>query len=541
MNLKIKFLLTLLSLSISHLEAQTITSGIVMDADGTPISFANVFFSGTVIGTITNDAGKFFLSSDKTQRELSISLLGYTDQKIKLKRRRNKNILVVLVEGEQLDEIVVVRKPKKRLRKKENPAYPILKQIWAKKKKNGMSSFSSLEYQKFTSFEVGIKNLDSLFLKTILQKDFDSIRSSLKQKNYSKAYMPLNLKEKVETVFLSDSLNLKKREIQGERITGLKPNGFFFDQMQRVFQDIDVYKNRILFADKIFESPLSRNGFTTYDYVLLDSIELKNEKQYTIYFFPRRSGDLAFTGNFTVSAPSYAITKISMQIDPKINLNLVSGLALEKTFTIKNDSVYLPKSNRYASDFSALKKSEGGKMISVIKNEFFDRYVFNKPNEESFYKDQKTQLAQNQFQENEAFWNTLENGKNYSKNTRNILSEINNNRKMNRIVRFTDFITGGYVTLFPGIQFGKWWNSFSNNDVEGNRLRMGFRTFKSMEDRFRSNAYVAYGLRDKKLKYAFDVKYLINQNPRITLGTVYSKDFEQLGSCLLYTSPSPRD
>ncbi|MDG1091925.1 MAG: hypothetical protein P8O90_08475, partial [Flavobacteriaceae bacterium] len=61
--------------------------------------------------------------------ELDVSLLGYSSQKLNLTRKRNHNIVITLVEGEQLNEVVVVLKPKKRFRKKENPAYPILRQI----------------------------------------------------------------------------------------------------------------------------------------------------------------------------------------------------------------------------------------------------------------------------------------------------------------------------------------------------------------------------------------------------------------------------
>ena len=507
-------------------------SGYIKDTKGTPLPFVNVFFKNTAIGTITNDKGKFSLYSDTTQEELEVSLLGYVNQKLEL-NDKNENILIVLKEGEQLDEIILVQKPKKRLRKKQNPAYPILKKIWEKKRRNGRNYFSALEYQKFTSFEVGIENLDSTFLKTVLREDYDSLSKIINQKNKGKTYMPLNLKEKVESVFISDSLNLKKTAILGERITGLKTNGFFFDQMQRIFQDIDVYKNRILFADKIFESPLSRNGFLTYDYLLLDSIDVKNEKLFNIYFFPRRSEDLAFTGDFTVSVPSYSITKINLRIDPKINLNLVSGLDLEKTYSIVNDSIYLPKSNHYSTSFSSLKKTEKGKMVTAIKKEYYDHYAINKPFEESFYRDTQKKISQDQFKENSVFWDDIENDLNYSRYTRKILTQVDENNKMNKIVRFTDFITGGYFTIYPGVQFGKWWNSLSNNDVEGNRIRLGFRSFKSIEDRLRSNAYIAYGFKDKSLKYAFEIKHLLNEMPRVTVGAVYSKDFEQLGNRFL--------
>ena len=96
-------------------------SGVVRDAEGVPIPYVNVLFSGTVIGTITNDAGEFVLSSDASHEELNVSLLGYSSQKLDLTRKRNRNIVITLEEGEQLNEVVVVLKPKKRLRKKENP------------------------------------------------------------------------------------------------------------------------------------------------------------------------------------------------------------------------------------------------------------------------------------------------------------------------------------------------------------------------------------------------------------------------------------
>jgi len=526
----------LLFLLISGLTfAQTNVSGVVKDKDGEPIPFVNVFFSGSQIGSITDFDGKFALFSDQAHRELSISLLGYRNQKINLPKKRVRNLLIILQEGEQLEEVVVVQKPKKRLRKKENPAYPILKEIWSKKQINGLNMFSSYEYQKFTSTEVGLKNIDSLFLKKILLKSYDSIRYTLKQNANNNVYIPLNLKEKIVRVYGNDSLKTSKTTTLGERSSGLTPKGFFFDRIQRIFQDIDVYKNRLLFADKVFESPLSKNGFAVYDYVLLDSIELKKEKLYTLYFFPRRAGDLAFTGNFTVSAPSYALTQINMRIDPNINLNLVSDLIIEKTYIIQNDSVYLPKSNRYEGDFSVIKKKEKGKRVTVKKSDFFDQYVFNKPKKTSFYQDQTVQLSKNEYLKDEAFWQPFENSENYSRSTRQILSEINENRKVKSLVSYTDFITGGYVDILPGVQFGKWWNSFNNNDVEGNRLRLGFRTFKTIDDRFRSSTYVAHGFGDKKTKFAIDAKYLIHNKPRITFGVVYSNDFEQLGIRLLKT------
>jgi len=60
-----KYFTMILCLAASVLQAQTKVSGTVKDTDGFPIAFANVLFSGSTIGTITNDDGSFYLESEQ--------------------------------------------------------------------------------------------------------------------------------------------------------------------------------------------------------------------------------------------------------------------------------------------------------------------------------------------------------------------------------------------------------------------------------------------------------------------------------------------
>ena len=71
-------------------------------------------------------------------------------------------------------------------------------------------------------------------------------------------------------------------------------------------------------------SPLSTEGFGSYDYVLQDSIVSNARTKYRIYFFPRKEGDLVFEGNFVVTDSIFAVNAISMKVNPKINLNLIT-------------------------------------------------------------------------------------------------------------------------------------------------------------------------------------------------------------------------
>lgn len=72
-----KNIVFLLWLTGMVLQAQTKVSGSVKDTDGFPIAFANVLFPGSTIGTITNDDSSFYLASDQTYTQLSVSFIGF--------------------------------------------------------------------------------------------------------------------------------------------------------------------------------------------------------------------------------------------------------------------------------------------------------------------------------------------------------------------------------------------------------------------------------------------------------------------------------
>ncbi len=120
-------------------------SGKVIDEDGKPIAYANVIFPNSTKGTSTDNNGRFSLYSEKKYREIEVSFIGYMTKRISLKGMDLKNLTVVLVEGEELDEVVVVGKPKKALSKKENPAYSVLQKIWKNKRKKGLHNVSAYQ------------------------------------------------------------------------------------------------------------------------------------------------------------------------------------------------------------------------------------------------------------------------------------------------------------------------------------------------------------------------------------------------------------
>ena len=532
-----KFKLYILLFFISQfVQAQMKISGQILDENNVPLPYVNVYIKNSTNGTVSDFDGRFVLVSTKKRGRFEISFVGYETRTIKFSSKKTYFQIILKEASNTLDEVVIVTKPKKRLKKKENPAYRILKEIWARKKTNGLKSVTHYAYKKHLSTEIGLNNLDSLFLKNIFKKEYKKVMEELPvNENGVNYYIPLFLTETIKSVYGNNLLDTERKDIEAEKSNGINKQGFIFDRMSNTFNNIDIHKNNIQVLKKSFVSPISTAGFETYDYVLNDSTIVNNKKSYSIYFFPRRNGDLAFEGYFRVADKNFSITKIKMKVHKDINLNFVRKLSFEKEYTIKNDSVYLPKSDIYIGDFTLTDKDESNTGLTIKKTTNFTDYKFEKKLPNQFYSEKITRFKPKQFHQNEKYWDSI-NLNTKTKDTYTLINSVKRKKKIREISGVLNTLSTGYITLSPTFQLGKFWNLFTRNNVEGNKIKLGFRTFKTPDDRFRLSGFVAYGTKDKRYKFGTEAKYLVSYKPRIAVGIAYLKDVEQLGGKLLNTN-----
>jgi hypothetical protein len=516
--------------------AQLKISGQILDINNEPLPYVNVYIKNTTNGVVTNFDGRFQLTSRKKRGRIEISFVGYETLSLKYNPKKQYFKIILKEASNILDEIVIVSKPKKRLRKKENPAYRILKEVWSRKKKNGLKLVKAYQYKKLQTTEVGLNNLDSLFLKNIFKKEYKKVLAELPPNhdgiNY---YIPLFLSETVKNIYGNNDLNTEREDIEAEKQNGVNKDGFIFERMSNTFNDIDIHKNNIEILKKSFVSPISTTGFETYDYVLHDSITVNNKKTYAIYFFPRRNGDLAFEGFLWVADKNFSVTKMKMKINKDINLNFVRRLSFEKEFTIKDDSIYLPKKDIYIGDFTLTDKSDDNKGLTIKKTSSYSNYIFDKKLSDSFYSEKIVRYKPKQFNQENIYWDSISKSDD-SKNTYQLINSVKNQKKIKQISGVLNTLSTGYINLGPSFQFGQYWNTIVKNSVEGLKIKLGYRTFKTTDDRFRISGFVGYGTKDKRYKFGTEVKYLINYKPRIAVGISYLKDIEQLGGKLLSTN-----
>jgi len=113
-----KKLLILILLATSILYAQLTLQGTVIDEFNNPMPFVSVYLKNTVQGTTTNNKGEFYLKTKKKKGVLEISFVGFQTQTLPV-NQQTKNLKIIIKEdANELDEVIIVTKPKKTLKEK---------------------------------------------------------------------------------------------------------------------------------------------------------------------------------------------------------------------------------------------------------------------------------------------------------------------------------------------------------------------------------------------------------------------------------------
>ncbi len=185
---------------------------------------------------VTDFEGYFELLTEENHESFEVSYVGMKTRVISLKPRIKNSYKITMVEAGQLDEVVLLLKPKKRLKKKENPAYKILEKIWKNKRKNGLKLVSDYSYNRVRNMEIGLTNIDSTSLSKWIKGDFESLSKIIVQnKTKSGFYIPVFAGQTVRNFLGDNQKDLQAEKIIAKRSVGIEQNGFVFNRFRIFF------------------------------------------------------------------------------------------------------------------------------------------------------------------------------------------------------------------------------------------------------------------------------------------------------------------
>ena len=530
-TMKTKILLFFLFVS-TILLGQTKVGGKVVDEFNEPIAFANVIFKNSKEGVITDENGNFYFESKENYSTLVVSYVGYEKKEISLKPGLNAGLKIQLQSGTTLKEVVIYTG---KTSKKNNPAIDILRKIWERRRKNGLKMFKQYEYDKYEKVEFDLNTIDSAFMSSKVFKGMEFIFDQIDTSSISgKTYLPIFINETLSEVY-GDNQDKKYKEItKANKNSGFGSGDGVNTFIKDLYADFDIYDNYLKFFDKDFVSPLSRTGINVYNYVLNDSMFIDNKWCYNIVYYPRRKNELTFKGDFWVNDTTFAIKKINLEASKSANINWVKEIYIEQEYDVVNDSVFLLTRDYMMSDFSFSKKEESkgvyGKRTTLTKNHKFDI-----KKESKFYKEEVNFYDNSVFNKSDEYWaeNRFEELNKNEAGIYKMLDTLKEVPRFKRIYNLASILGSGYIEI-PKLKmdYGPIFSTFGYNDVEGQRIRAGGRTYFGPNDTWRIQGYTAYGFKDDKFKYGISGKWMVDKKNRIILSAGNRRDVEQIGVSL---------
>jgi len=504
----------------------TRVSGQVIDAEtGNPIPFANILVPKILRGTLTDYQGNYFLEiNDPRADSIRASILGFEQQTKALVKGISQTVNFELSsQNQDLPEVIILYEG--------NPADAIIDSIIKYRERSTFQSYKVKQYNSYTKAHIGLNNLDEELVERKIFKPFDFIQ------NYSdtsalngKPYLPVMISETSSTIYERKFPKSKREVIKASRVSGLE-NTNVSQYLGIMILEVNIYSNHIEMFDKNFVSPISEHGHDYYRYYIVDSAFVDNRWCLKLNYKPRRKKELCFTGSLWVDKKSYAIVNIDLQIADDANLNFVNEFRIDQEFRWTNDLYWINTKDRLIMDFNLVKNSNQVVGAYAERTNFYDEFIFDTIDNPGIFKNPvEVMVNEDALKLEDTYWNSHrpDSLSEAEEGIYEMIDSVKNSPVYNKYKTITVGLASGYFP-FGKIELGSIYKLFSYNTIEGARFRVGGRTTQELNKNFRVGAYLAYGTRDKRLKYGGDFIYIFDKNPRRTLTASYKYDMVQLG------------
>ncbi|MCC6818865.1 MAG: carboxypeptidase-like regulatory domain-containing protein [Bacteroidia bacterium] len=507
------------------LDAQTIVKGVVTDQKtGEPVTGASVYFLNTSDKTTSNFNGGFTIKTLSSSDTLVIFYVGYAQQKIYIKPGSNVQLAIQLVIKEREFEGV-------KTTVKVNKALRIVANAQKNKHIYNFEQLNSFECESFTKILIAVNNVSEELKNKRLLKSvegiFDTISTLSEDKN--KQVLPIFLSENLSNFYYNKNPRQNKEVIIASRVKGVGvDDGTFLSQLLgSTFQQYNFNDNILPILEKNFISPISKSSFTYYNYKLVGSDYVNDKKIYQIEVSPKNPLDLVFTGYIWIEDSTYALTRLSLSITNKANLNFVEKLKITQELERTEAGAYVPVKSRILIDIAEISKKSAG-MIAVFTNSY-EKMVVNKERSSKFY-DYPITLMEDATQKSEEFWDSVRHEELTIDEKRALakIDTLTNIKVIKNYVEFINIIFNGYKNIGK-FDLGPYALLYGYNVLEGHRIRVGAKTNFTFSKKFIFSGYGAYGFTDQRWKYKAQAEHIINRKHWTIMGASYKNDVEQIG------------
>ncbi|MFZ4263549.1 DUF5686 family protein [Sphingobacterium sp. HJSM2_6] len=500
-------LFSVLSLSENAIYAQSLIKGLVVDKEtDLPLAGASISYTNSNIGTSTDSLGKFQLSAKLSNKALIIQALGYKTQIIQIPSDLKDWVIALESTSSVIEAISITHRGK--YTNKNNKAVELIDLVIDHKYKNRLTGKDSLQFNQYDKLKFGFLNPKATFERGLLDLNFlfENIDSN---SIADKKLLTVFLEESNAHVYGKQNPSKFKKQIYSQKKTEFNKryinNPNIQEFMNYMFQPVDVYDESVFVINKQFLSPIADNAKLYYRYYLTDTVFNKEGYFIQLAFEPRNDIDLLFKGTLTIAMDgSYAVKSAEMAISENSNLNFLKEGTISFHYSKQEQGIMLLDSTQFFASFGIRK----GESFFANRTSINTNYRLNQPFPEQIFRGAPVEVLANAEQ------GTLERPINLNSaeaKTYENIERLNNKKSFNALLATGYLLAQGYYVLGK-LELGPLEYLYSRNNIEGNRFRIGGRTTQELTDKAYLEGYLAYGLRDERLKYYLKGAVSLNGN-----------------------------
>ena len=546
--------LLFLWLLIGDTTAQTLTGRvytITETGDTAAVYMARLQWLGTAIGTFSDAEGTYKLSFAHSD-SLVVRYSFYKADTLHIARdERQRDIFIST--AQKLQEVVVSKKRQKYVRK-GNPAVELAKQVIKHKDDNRIESAKHYKTSRYKKLVLAFGRFDMNFQKNRFNRSLSFLEKYIDTLSFDTVpVLTISLRENLADLYHQKSPRREVTYVRARRMQGadevLDMEGLDAN-LNAMFSEVNIFQNDIDLMLNKFVSPLSSTVATTfYHFYITDTVVIDEIPCVELTFTPVINRSYGFSGRmYIVNDSTFAVKQYLLTIPKNINLNYISQLSVAQEFTKNDSGLWAPSVAQTHAKFSIFKRWK--RQIYARQTTYWYDYDMDATIPDSLsgvlpveeivspdvrkYKSRRwKQMRPVPLSAKESFLDSLG-------------VELRRLPAFKVLEKSAEILSTGYIATNKDrkqsrFDIGPVYDLISYNPAEGVRLRLGGMTTARMHDQWFASGYLAYGCRDRRLKYSLTLTHSfvpknrhLNESPKNALSFSASYDMELPGQTYSY-------
>lgn len=494
-------------LVVHHAAAQYVVTGRVLDQESKePLVFAHVVLNNGPRGTTTDLAGFFTMTSSQAVTKIKVKYIGYETRQIELETTTDTLEILLKQSTNQLSEVTVYPG--------ENPADRIIRNVLENRNENDPGN---LPYFTYKAYE-----------KTVFTLEEDTTITNKRPAEDTTVVAIRNLMEKQHIMMSENVYERKYRNgkytdnVEATRFSGMKNPQFAMLVGQ--MQSFSFYKNHFSLGEQAFLGPISPNSWNKYFFNIEDTLMMEQDTIIILSYQPKKGKSFdALRGMLHVNLSDFALMNASAKVFDAQGVEIKVQHRYEKL----NDGTWFP--TQLNTDFKMLGMDFAGFKVKGVNTTFNREIDLNEKVHAMDISSNTMELATNAHKKDSAYWN-LQRGAPLSRKeleTYHVVDSVGKTMKLDRRIKLLIAAATGRFPIGPiELDLDK---IIDYNEYEGFRLGAGIHTSPNLIKWANLGAYVAYGFKDKEVKYGADAQFTLHKNLGLELRGAYYHDVREMG------------